>query len=99
MQGSGGSGAGWSGALGHDGGGNLDADPQRGPLQDNGGHTPTRMIAPASPALDASTFAPPPPVADQRGVARPQPAAGAFDIGALERQAIEDHLFNSGFEW
>ncbi|MEX1362217.1 MAG: choice-of-anchor Q domain-containing protein [Nannocystaceae bacterium] len=55
------------------------ADPQLGPLQDNGGPTPTRALPAGSPAVDAgvsdgalST--------DQRGTAR----QGAPDIGAFE---------------
>jgi hypothetical protein len=58
-------------------------DPALGPLQDNGGPTPTMSIAPPSPALDrvpASGFDCPP--TDQRGVARPQ--GTACDLGAFE---------------
>jgi hypothetical protein len=61
------------------------ADPQLGPLQDNGGGTPTMAIPHSSPALgsaDATTSLP----NDQRGVPRPDP--GFFDhgvdIGAFE---------------
>jgi parallel beta-helix repeat protein len=57
------------------------ADPQLGPLQDNGGLTATRAPAPGSPVLDAAAGCPP-PAADQRGVARPQ--GPACDIGAVE---------------
>jgi hypothetical protein len=62
------------------------ADPQLGPLQQNGGPTPTMAITPPSPAIDRI-----PPTAaagctptDQRGVARPQPAGARCDIGAYE---------------
>jgi len=37
------------------------------------------------------------PAVDQRGAARPQGVA--CDIGAVERRAIEDYLFNDGFDF
>jgi hypothetical protein len=86
VQGSGGSGAGWQTAFGTDGGGNLDADPKLGPLQDNGGSTPTLMLAAGSSAIDAgldsACNAAPVYAHDQRGIVRP---IGAHcDIGAVE---------------
>jgi CSLREA domain-containing protein len=55
-----------------------------GPLQFNGGRTPTHALLPGSPAIDAGC-----PVAceprDQRGVPRPQ--GHACDIGAFEAHA------------
>jgi hypothetical protein len=58
-----------------------------GPLQNNGGPTPTRALPAGSPAVDAGTCTDivggPVPI-DQRGVARPQPAGGMCDIGAFE---------------
>lgn len=80
IQDSGGS-SGWDPALGTDQGGNLDADPMLGQLQDNGGSTPTMLPGADGSAIDtgdASTC----PATDQRGVARPQGAA--CDIGAVE---------------
>ena len=59
-------------------------DPQLGPLQDNTGTTPTKAIASTSPAIntaDPNTSL----NADQRGIERPQPLDGGFDIGAYER--------------
>jgi hypothetical protein len=56
-------------------------DPQLGPLQDNGGGTPTAMPAATSPAVDAAGTTECPPL-DQRGIARPQ--GPACDIGAVE---------------
>ena len=56
------------------------ADPQLGPLQDNGGQTPTRKPAPTSPAVNAIPL--PCGGTDQRGVGRPQGAG--CDIGAVE---------------
>jgi hypothetical protein len=59
----------------------LNVNPQLGPLQNNGGPTPTRALLPGSPAIDAGTSVGAPQY-DQRGVLRPQGAA--FDIGAFE---------------
>ena len=69
------------------GGDLINTNPQLGPLQNNGGLTPTRAIAPGSPAVDAgsctnvvgTTLS-----IDQRLVAVPQPAGGKCDIGAYE---------------
>lgn len=54
-------------------------DPQLGPLQMNGGHTPTHALLIGSPAINNANegFA---PAHDQRGYARPDVA----DIGAFE---------------
>lgn len=60
------------------------ANPQLGPLQDNGGPTNTLALPAGSPAIDAGTNAGCPPT-DQRGVSRPQ--GSACDIGAYEREA------------
>jgi hypothetical protein len=57
------------------------AAPQLGPLQDNGGSTPTHAPVPGSLAVDGGSTAPA-PATDQRGVTRPQGAAA--DIGAVE---------------
>jgi hypothetical protein len=69
-----------------------DVDPMLGPLQNNGGPTPTRSLLPGSPAIDAvlATDCPPPAV-DQRGVTRPQ--GPRCDIGAYElRQRGHRHI-------
>ncbi len=58
------------------------SNPQLGPLQDNGGNSPTRAIPFSSVAVDSATSACPPPATDQRGVIRPQ--SGACDRGAYE---------------
>ena len=56
-------------------------DPKLGPLQDNGGATPTHALLEGNLAIDnADDDAA--PSTDQRGVARPQKAAS--DIGAFE---------------
>ncbi|MDP2712400.1 MAG: LamG domain-containing protein [Solirubrobacteraceae bacterium] len=65
-------------------------DPLLGPLDDNGGPTPTHAPRSGSPAIDAGTSAG--LTTDQRGRARPVDLLGligvddAADIGALERQ-------------
>jgi CSLREA domain-containing protein len=69
----------------------VQAAPTLGPLQDNGGPTPTEALLAGSPAIDAGDPAGctdllgNPLPTDQRGVSRPQPAAGRCDIGAYER--------------
>jgi CSLREA domain-containing protein len=58
-------------------------DPLLGPLQDNGGFTPTHALLPGSPAIDAVSHNPcPPPATDQRGFLRP--AGPRCDVGAFE---------------
>jgi len=57
-------------------------NPLLGPLQDNGGPTPTHALLPGSPAINAgdNTGC---PATDQRGIARPQELI--CDIGSFER--------------
>ncbi len=62
-------------------------NPLLGPLQDNGGSTPTHALTESSPALNAGNPAavgssPACPSTDQRGTSRPQ--GGRCDIGAFE---------------
>ena len=61
-------------------------DPRLGPLQDNGGPTPTMALLPGSPAIDAgdNTGA---PMWDQRGAPFRRIVNGIIDIGAFEVQA------------
>jgi hypothetical protein len=59
-------------------------DPILGPLQDNGGPTPTMAPLLGSPAIDAGDEADAPPT-DQRGA--PRIYGSAIDIGAYEVQA------------
>jgi hypothetical protein len=61
------------------------ADPQLGPLQDNGGPTQTMRPAAGSPAVDAVPSNMGCAAADQRGV--PRPVGIACDIGAVELAA------------
>jgi len=98
VQGSGGSSA-WSFNLGTDLGGNLDADPKLGPLQDDGGTTETMLPGAGSSAIDhgdaATCSDAPVSGVDQRGVTRPQGAE--CDIGAVESR-IPDRIFAGTFE-
>jgi Ca2+-binding RTX toxin-like protein len=63
------------------GAGGSSIDPMLGPLDDNGGATPTHALLPGSFAIDAGTNNGSPSI-DQRGVLRPQ--NGIADIGAFE---------------
>ena len=67
----------------------VNTEPKLGPLQNNGGPTPTRALLAGSPATDAGSCSDVlgnPLTIDQREVARPQPAGGKCDIGAFELQ-------------
>ncbi|MBN2007024.1 MAG: DUF11 domain-containing protein [Anaerolineae bacterium] len=61
-----------------------------GPLNDNGGATPTQALLADSPALDripvGANGCGDNPAQDQRGSERPSPSGGACDIGAYERR-------------
>jgi hypothetical protein len=59
-------------------------DPKLGPLQNNGGSTPTLALRLGSPAIDAGDNAASPGPTDQRGL--PRIANGIIDIGAYESQ-------------
>ena len=78
------------------GSGNLISSPNAalGPLQDNGGPTPTMLPGPGSAALDAIAPQDCTQATDQRGIARPQGAG--CDIGAAE--VAVDLIFADGFD-
>jgi CSLREA domain-containing protein len=65
--------------------GDMNANPNLGALQNNGGPTATRALLPGSAAIDAETHGGDCFPTDQRGVARPQ--GPACDIGAFEAGA------------
>jgi hypothetical protein len=77
----------------------LNADPKLGPLQNNGGPTPTRALLAGSAAIDAGNPAAPGSSAaacattDQRSIVRPQDgdAVGGArcDIGAFEARLVD----------
>jgi hypothetical protein len=78
--------------------GTIFADPQLGPLQDNGGPTPTHALSSSSPAIDtgynALGFG-----TDQRGAGYPHVIGVAADIGAIEAGLDpEDPAFRNGFD-
>ncbi|HEX6834553.1 MAG TPA: choice-of-anchor Q domain-containing protein [Rudaea sp.] len=77
----------------------IGVDPQLGPLKDNGGPTLTKMPAAAGPAIgtaDGGTGI----VVDQRGQPRTTgPFSAGNDIGAVERQLVEDLIFRNNFEF
>lgn len=83
-------GSNWSGV------GNLLTDTNLflGPLQDNGGPTPTMLPGAGSAALDAIAPQDCTQATDQRGIARPQGAG--CDIGATEVSV--DTIFVDGFD-
>jgi hypothetical protein len=60
----------------------ITGDPKLGVLQNNGGRTPTMLLASDSPAINAGTSSPQ-PYFDQRGKRR-SPEDLAVDIGAVE---------------
>lgn len=67
----------------------VSGDPLLGPLQNNGGYTPTLMPAPGSSAIDAGLdgvcIAPPVRGLDQRG--QPRPQGPHCDAGSVEAPA------------
>jgi hypothetical protein len=65
----------------------INTDPLLGPLQDNGGPTPTHMLLPGSPAIDAGdpNFTPP-PSRDQRGPCFYRVFGRRIDVGSVETQ-------------
>ncbi len=63
--------------------GDINANPDVGPLQNNGAQTDTMALLDGSPAINAGSNSAC-PATDQRGVSRPQPVGGICDIGAYE---------------
>ncbi|MEA2901559.1 MAG: hypothetical protein QOH36_1446 [Actinomycetota bacterium] len=77
---------------------NITADPQLGPLANNGGPTQTHMISPTSPAFDSGNPAfGATPAVDQRG--RPRISGQRIDRGAVERQTSLPAVVKSSVNW
>lgn len=72
----------------------IGLDPQLSTLANHGGPTLTMVPAAGSPAVDGGE-ASLPPTLDQRGLSRPVGAKA--DMGAVERQVVEDIIFRDGF--
>ncbi len=70
------------------------SDPLLGPLQDNGGPTPTMALGPNSPAIDQGDKSVG-PQSDQRGFTRDLADTGAVDIGAYERSPTMTMIVNT----
>ena len=64
----------------------IGGDAVLGPLQDNGGPTPTIAPLPGSPVINAGSNAlvPPGTATDQRGPGFPRALGGTVDVGAVE---------------
>jgi hypothetical protein len=79
------------GSCGLSGAGDVPiADPGLGPLGYHGGPTPTHALDADSAALDRISQDGCGGTQDQRGVPRPDPAAGRCDIGSYERSPAGD---------
>jgi hypothetical protein len=62
------------------------ADPQLGPLQNNGGPTETQALPSTSPAIGRVPISACPTSVDQRGLPRPDAGEQVCDVGAYEYQ-------------
>lgn len=79
------------------GGNNLTGlDPQLGLLGNYGGSTPTKLPKAGSPVVNAGDPAATTLTTDQRGFSRV--VGGRIDIGAVERQTVEDIIFLDSFD-
>ena len=75
----------------------LDSDPQLTPLAYHGGPTRTHALQATSPAIDGGK-APGSLTTDQRGPGFDRTVGSKADIGAYERQLVEDEIFYGGFD-
>lgn len=75
----------------------LTTDPLLLPLANNGGQTLTHALADGSPAINAGNNVAGLSV-DQRGTGYPRVFGAAADIGAYERQTVDDTIFVNGFD-
>jgi hypothetical protein len=72
-------------------------DPHLTPLGDHGGPTPTHALSPASYAIDHGNNTNGFPT-DQRGSGYDRVVNGSADVGAYERQILDDEIFYNGLE-
>ena len=72
-------------------------DPQLAPLAYHGGSTPTHALPPTSYAVDHGNNVVG-LVTDQRGNGYYREVGGSADVGAYERQPVDDEIFYSGME-
>lgn len=75
----------------------LSANPQLGPLAYHGGSTKTHALQSTSPAVNAGAN-PSGLGTDQRGSGYPRIVGVAADIGAYERQGVDDQIFFGLFD-
>jgi len=73
-------------------------DPQLTPLGNHGGSTPTHALSAASYAIDHGNNNAAALDTDQRGSGYAREVNGIADIGAYERQTVDDEIFYSGME-
>lgn len=68
------------------------------PLGDHGGPTPTHALSAASYAIDHGNVDAVAMDTDQRGAGYARVVNGTADIGAYERQLVDDEIFYGGME-
>lgn len=76
----------------------IRSDPLLLPLADNGGGTMTHALSDGSPAIDTGTNLVDQFTYDQRGPEYPRSFGNSVDIGAYERQAVGNIIFDDGFD-
>lgn len=74
----------------------ITTDPRLAPLAFHGGAQRTHALSSGSPAIDVGSAGDQP--TDERGSGYPRVAGAAADIGAYERQLVDDEIFYSGME-
>jgi hypothetical protein len=72
--------------------------PDLGPLQPNGGLTPTQVPNAGSPLIGRGNTVASPGSCDQRGAGYPRTTDGRIDIGAVQAPASADTIFGDGFD-
>lgn len=75
----------------------LTSDPRLAPLANHGGPVRTHALLTNSPAINAGSN-PNGLEFDARGPGYARSASGGIDIGAYERQIVDDELLYNGFD-